>query len=208
MFSKAWYTVRFSTIPAGLPGLYHLVTVLPFSYLLRKPSTIRSETSKVKNWETGVLGTRKKIETGECYCVTRVQFWSEKLFFDIQLWAFVVTPDLVCCLLNKTLSSLRMPMQVQKTFFRHTRVTLLGRSSFWSAYSSMTSAQLGKRRRVNTFELEHVLCHKTVAGLWCQNGACANTTKFTRFWVAVQSFCGSRLVASQDGFHWNLNTMT
>ena len=30
----------------------------------------------------------------------------------------------------------------------------------------------------------------------------------TWFWVAVQSFCGSRSVASQNGFHWNLDTMT
>ena len=39
------------------------------------------------------------------------------------------------------------------------------------------------------------------------NGArqCANTSSFTRFWVAVQSFCGSRWVASQNGFHWNLD---
>ena len=54
-------------------GLYHLVTVLPFSYLLRKPSTIWRETSDLKNSETGVLGTRK-IGTGEYCCVTRVQF--------------------------------------------------------------------------------------------------------------------------------------
>ena len=65
----------FSTIPAGLPGpgLYHMVTVLPFSYLLRKPSTIWRETSRLKNSETGVLGTRK-IGTGEYCRVTRVQF--------------------------------------------------------------------------------------------------------------------------------------
>ena len=52
----------FSTIPAGLPGpgLYHLVTVLPFSYLLRKPSTIWRETSRLKNSETGVLGINAK----------------------------------------------------------------------------------------------------------------------------------------------------
>ena len=65
----------FSTIPAGLPGpgLFHLVTVLPFSYLLRKPSTIWRETSRLKNPETGVLGTRK-IGTGEYCCITRAQF--------------------------------------------------------------------------------------------------------------------------------------
>ena len=40
------------------------------------------------------------------------------------------------------------------------------------------------------------------------NGACTKMSKFTPFWVAVQSFCRSRWVASQNGFHWNLDTMT
>ena len=57
----------------GGGGLYHLVTVFPFSYLLRKPSTIWRETSRLKNSDTGVLGTRK-IGTGEYCRVTRVQF--------------------------------------------------------------------------------------------------------------------------------------
>ena len=43
-------------------------------FLLRKPSKIWCETSKIKNSETGELGTRKQIGTGECCCVTRVQF--------------------------------------------------------------------------------------------------------------------------------------
>ena len=55
----------FSTIPAGLParGLYHLVTVLPFSYLLRKPSTIWRETSDLKTQRL-VCWEREKLEPG------------------------------------------------------------------------------------------------------------------------------------------------
>ena len=77
MFPSRRIRYGFSTIPAGLPGtgLYHLVwCVLPFSYLLRKPSTIWRETSRLTSSETGVLGTRK-IGTGKYCRVTRVQFW-------------------------------------------------------------------------------------------------------------------------------------
>ena len=59
-----------------------LVTVLPFSYLLRKPSTIWHETSEIKNSETGVLGTQK-LELGNAVIyVTRVQFWSWWIFAE------------------------------------------------------------------------------------------------------------------------------
>ena len=57
------------------PGFITWLQFCLFSYLLRKPSTIWRETSKIKNSETGVLGTRKQIGTGECCRVTRVQFW-------------------------------------------------------------------------------------------------------------------------------------
>ena len=39
-------------------------------------------------------------------------------------------------------------------------------------------------------------------------GACANTSYFTRFCNPVQSICGSSWMASENGFHWNLATMT
>ena len=55
------------------PGALSLGYSFALSYLLRKPSTIWRETSRLKNSETGVLGTRK-IGTGEYSCVTRVQF--------------------------------------------------------------------------------------------------------------------------------------
>ena len=75
MFFKPSYTVRCSTIPEDLPGLYHLVTVLCFfHFLLSQPSKIWCETSKLKNSETGVLGTWKLIGTEECCGVTRFQF--------------------------------------------------------------------------------------------------------------------------------------
>ena len=47
-------------------GFITWLEFLSFSYLLRKPSTIWRETYRLKNPETGVLGTRK-IGTGE-YC--------------------------------------------------------------------------------------------------------------------------------------------
>ena len=51
-------------------------------------------------------------------------------------------------------------------------------------------------------------CH-FILGSWSSMGPVRiRHTSFTRFWMAVQSFCGSRWVASQNGFHWNLDTTT
>ena len=71
VFQAVVYGTVFGTIPAGLPGPGGFITWLQFrlfSCLLRKPSTIWRETSRLKNPETGVLGTRK-IGTREYYRV-------------------------------------------------------------------------------------------------------------------------------------------
>ena len=65
-FSKPSYAVRFfqqSRLVSPVRGLYHLVTVLPFSYLLRKPSTIWRETSDLKTQRL-VCWEREKLEPG------------------------------------------------------------------------------------------------------------------------------------------------
>ena len=55
------------------PGFITWVQFVFFHFLLRQPSKIWCETSKIKNSETGVLGTRKQIGTGNAV-VARVQF--------------------------------------------------------------------------------------------------------------------------------------
>ena len=52
VFSKPSYTVRFSTIPEGLPGLYHLVTVrlffLSFFFIFCQGSPVKSGAKRPK----------------------------------------------------------------------------------------------------------------------------------------------------------------
>ena len=86
----------------------HMVTVLPFSYLLRKPSTIWSETSKSKNSETGMLGTRKKIETrGMLSCnpgsVLKTESFSKiEIRSKVQIWHVV----------KKSVATVTLPCQM------------------------------------------------------------------------------------------------
>ena len=74
VFQAVVYGTVFSTFPAQWsprPGALSLGYSFALSYLLRKPSTIWRETSRLKNSETGVLGTRK-IGTGldhKCRCI-------------------------------------------------------------------------------------------------------------------------------------------
>ena len=66
----------FSTIPAGLPGPGALSLGYSFALFIfaEEAQYNLARNVRLKNSETGVLGTRK-IETGEYCCVTRVQFW-------------------------------------------------------------------------------------------------------------------------------------
>ena len=66
----------FSTIPAGLPGPGALSLGYSFALFIfaEEAQYNLARNVRLKNSETGVLGTRK-IGTGEYCCVTRVQFW-------------------------------------------------------------------------------------------------------------------------------------
>ena len=65
----------FSTIPAGLPGPGALSLGYSFALFIfaEEAQYNLARNVRLKNSETGVLGTRK-IGTGEYCCVTRVQF--------------------------------------------------------------------------------------------------------------------------------------
>ena len=76
MFSKPSYAVRFfqkSRLVSPARGLYHLVTVFALFIFAEEAQYNLVRNVRLKNSETGVLGTRK-IGTREYCCVTRVQF--------------------------------------------------------------------------------------------------------------------------------------
>ena len=92
----------------------------------------------------------------------------------------------------------------KKTFTAHTKLIshFLNSILIFHFFNSIFQVSVGFVSLLSSNKFHRNLNGDGVAlSVTLSNGVCANTSSITRFWAAVQSFCGSRWVTSQNGFH-------